>query len=167
MKKYLSILLSLLFLMLCSCASAHHAAEVRTIEQRDSITVKTETVFVTDTVLVEIPAQTAERETRDSTSQLENDYSVSVARINPDGSLFHDLKTKPQKKAVEIQKPVERKDSIVYRDRQIEVPVSVERELGWWEKTSIQLFPASLAALLLTAICLFRKQIIELIRRYI
>lgn len=92
-----------------------------------------------DTVYLEIPPQTAQRETRDSTSHLENDYAESDARINSDGSLYHDLKTKPQKKPLEFEKPVERKDSIVYRTKTVtETKVKeVPRELTWFQKTQI------------------------------
>ena len=96
-------------------------------------------VYVPDTIKVEIPAQTSERTTADSLSFLENDYAESTARVNPDGTLFHDLKTKPQAKPVPIDRPVEYRDSIVYRDRFRDRTntVEVERNLTWWEKTRI------------------------------
>lgn len=106
--KTLRLLIHLLMaaLLLCGCAASRHVSDSVTSEQRDTARVETVTIYVPDTVFVEIPAQTAERETRDSVSQLENDYAASEARINPDGSLYHDLRTKPQKKPVEFQKPV-------------------------------------------------------------
>ena len=109
--------------------------------------------------------RTAERTTQDSTSHLENDYALSDARINPDGSLYHDLKTKPQEKPVPIEKPVERKDSIIYRTQYIdrEVTVEVERELSWWEKTQIYGFWGLVVILLIV----YRKKIFALARRFI
>lgn len=88
---------------------------------------------------MDIPAQTAERTTRDSVSHLENDYAVSDARINPDGSLFHNLRTKPQKKPVETDKKIERRDSVVYKDRYLKVKekVSVPRDLTKFQKFEI------------------------------
>lgn len=132
-----------------------------------NVEVKYEKVFVHDTTYIEIPAQTAERTTRDSTSHLENDFAVSDAKINPDGSLFHDLKTKPQKKPVPVNKEIERRDSIAYVDRYVEVPVPVERSPTRWEKTCINLFPYSVVAILLLLVYVFRKPMRSLIRRFI
>lgn len=130
-------LLLLIALLLTACGTPKKL----TTTQQDStrIEIRETVIYVPDTVFVEIPAQTAERTTQDSTSHLENDYALSDARINPDGSLYHDLKTKPQEKPVPFDKPVEKKDSIIYRTQYIdrEVTVEVERELSWWEKTQI------------------------------
>ena len=153
--KTLRLLISLLMaaLLLCGCAASRHVSDSVNSEQRDTVRVKTVTIYVPDTVFVEIPAQTAERETRDSVSRLENDYATSEARINPDGSLYHDLRTKPQKKPVEFQKPVERRDSIVYRERvrteTVTETVEVPRQLTWFQKTSIYGFWAAIIFLMI------------------
>lgn len=153
--KTLRLLIPLLMaaLLLCGCAASRHVSDSVNSEQRDTVRVKTVTIYVPDTVFVEIPAQTAERETRDSVSNLENDYATSEARINPDGSLYHDLKTKPQKKPVEFQRPVERRDSIVYRERvrteTVTETVEVPRQLTWFQKTSIYGFWAAIIFLMI------------------
>ena len=153
--KTLRLLIPLLMaaLLLCGCAASRHVSDSVNSEQRDTVRVKTVTIYVPDTVFVEIPAQTAERETRDSVSNLENDYATSEARINPDGSLYHDLKTKPQKKPVEFHKPVERRDSIVYRERvrteTVTETVEVPRQLTWFQKTSIYGFWAAIIFLMI------------------
>ena len=153
--KTLRLLIPLLMaaLLLCGCAASRHVSDSVNSEERDSVRVETVTIYVPDTVFVEIPAQTAERETRDSVSNLENDYATSEARINPDGSLYHDLKTKPQKKPVEFQKPVERRDSIVNRERvrteTVTETVEVPRQLTWFQKTSIYGFWAAIIFLLI------------------
>ena len=148
------------------CSSSKKAIS---IEKRDSVRteIRYEKVFIKDTAYIEIPAQISERIIKDSVSFLENDYALSNARLNSDGTLFHDLRTKPQNKPVVIDTKIERRDSIIYKDREIEVPIPVERELGWWEKTSIRLFPYSLFALSLICLYLFRKPILTLIRRFI
>lgn len=94
-------LLLLIALLLTACGTPKKL----TTTQQDStrIEIRETVIYVPDTVFVEIPAQTAERTTQDSTSHLENDYALSDARINPDGSLYHDLKTKPQEKPVPIE----------------------------------------------------------------
>lgn len=163
MKRVL-IFISLMFL-LGGCGTTRRLTE--TTHQQDSVRVEvqTRTEYVKDTVYLEIPAQTAERTTTDSTSHLENDYAVSDARINPDGTLYHDLNTKPQEKPFEVEMPVERKDSIVYRykDRTIYETVEVERELTWWQKTQMYGF----WGLLVIVLILFRKELFSLIKRFI
>lgn len=146
-------------LFLCLALSGCRGSKVATTERRqDSISTKvvTKTSFVTDTVYFPIPAQTAERTTRDSTSHLENDYATSDARINPDGTLYHDLRTKPQEIPQEVETPVERQDSIVYRyrDRTATDTVAVERELTWWQRTQMYGFWVALAAL---GVCFCRQ----------
>lgn len=159
----MKIPLLFIILLLTACGTPRKL----TTTQQDStrIEIRETVIYVPDTVFVEIPAQTAERTTQDSTSHLENDYALSDARINPDGSLYHDLKTKPQEKPVPIEKPVERKDSIIYRTQYIdrEVTVEVERELSWWEKTQIYGFWGLVVILLIV----YRKKIFALARRFI
>ena len=166
MKALLYILAAVL--LFTSCSTCRHIAASQ--EQRqDSIhtEVVTKTYFVTDTVFVEIPAQTAERTTADSVSQLENDYATSEARINPDGTLYHDLKTKPQDIPKEVQTPVEQKDSIVYRYRYRDVvkTVEVERELTWWQKTQMYGFWVATIALLAYLCIANRKRIVSWIMK--
>ena len=158
MKALLYILAAVL--LFTSCSTCRHIAASQ--EQRQDSThteVVTKTYFVTDTVFLEIPAQAAERTTADSVSQLENDYATSEARINPDGTLYHNLKTKPQDIPKEVQTPVQQKDSIVYRYkyRNIVKTVEVERELTWWQKTQIYGFWVAIAALIVY-ICIANRQ---------
>ena len=162
---YICICISIL-IAFGGCSSSKKAIS---IEKRDSVRteIRYEKVFIKDTAYIEIPAQISERIIKDSISFLENDYALSNARVNSDGTLFHDLRTKPQNKPVVVDTKIERRDSIIYKDREIEVPIPVEREIGWWEKTSIRFFPLSLSALFLICLYLFRKPILTLIRRFI
>lgn len=159
--KHLPLLLLLIFL-LGGCASSRRLSE--SVHQQDSVDVRVETriEYVPDTVLIEIPAQTAERETADSISHLENDYATSDARINPDGSLFHDLKTKPQKKPVNVERPVEYRDRIVYKTKTVTETkiVKVPRDLTWWQKTQIYGF----WVILFILVIVYRKNILSLIK---
>ena len=153
-------------ILLAGCSPCKHLAETQEQMQDTTHTeVVTKTYFVTDTVRVEIPAQTAERTTADSVSQLENDYATSEARINPDGTLYHDLKTKPQEIPKEVQTPVERNDSIVYKYKYRTVyetiEVEVERELTWWQKTQMYGFWVALLVIAIT----YRKGIWSIIKR--
>lgn len=146
--KSVSINLLLLFVtMLCGCESSHHTQH--DLFQHDSIFVQHEKSYITDTVYVEIPLMLSERTIHDSVSRLENDYAASEARINPDGTLYHDLRTKPQKKPIEVQKPVERRDSIVYRERVRTETVEVPRKMTWFQMTSIYGFWAAIIFLMI------------------
>lgn len=84
--------------------------------------------YITDTIKVAIPYE-REVATRDTSSHLENAYAMSDAAILPDGRLFHTLETRPQLRSFTIQKPVLRRDSVVYRNFYREVEVEVKAEL--------------------------------------
>lgn len=165
MKRLLVVALSC-FLYSCR-TQKKFTTTVVTENENKNVEVRYEKIFVPDTVYLEIPAQTAERTTKDSTSNLENDFATSTAKINPDGTLYHDLNTKPQDKPVPTEKEVERKDSIIYVDKFTEIPVPVEKELSWWEQTCIKWFPYSIGTLLLSLIVILRKPMLNLIRRFI
>lgn len=165
-------LLYILFIaaLLTGCATPRKAISTDSQQQRDSVRIeyRERTVLVPDTVFVEIPAQTAERTTPDSLSHLENDYAESTARINQDGSLYHDLKTKPQTKPVTTNKEIQERDSVrtVYRDRivkqTITETVEVEKKLSWFQKTQI----AGFWTLLVFLMIVYRKKIFgTLVRR--
>jgi hypothetical protein len=165
-------LLYILFIaaLLTGCATPRKITSTDSQQQRDSVRIeyRERTVLVPDTVLVEIPAQTAERTTPDSLSRLENDYAESTARINQDGSLYHDLNTKPQMKPVKTNKEIQQRDSVrtVYRDRivkqTITEKVEVEKKLSWFQKTQI----AGFWTLLIFLMIVYRKKIFgTLVRR--
>lgn len=142
---------------MCGCCPCRHLTTKKNSQDSTRVEVRTQTILVPDTVYLEIPSQTAERTTRDSVSHLENDYAVSDARINADGSLYHDLRTKVQKRAIETDKRVETRDSLIYRDKVVNVKetVSVPRELTTFQK--IQIFGFWLLLVLVVfVVCLNR-----------
>lgn len=148
-------------LLFGGCSPGKHLAKTQQQQDSTRVEVRKEIVYVPDTVYLEIPAQTAERTTRDSTSHLENDYATSDARINTDGTLYHDLKTKPQEIPKEVQTPVERNDSIVYKYKDRTVYETVERELTWWQRTQMYGFWVALLVIVIT----YRKGIWSIIKR--
>lgn len=142
---------------MCGCCPCRHLTTEKNSQDSTRVEVRTQTILVPDTVYLEIPSQTAERTTRDSVSHLENDYAVSDARINADGSLYHDLRTKVQKRAIETDKRVETRDSLICRDKVVNVKetVSVPRELTTFQK--IQIFGFWLLLVLVVfVVCLNR-----------
>lgn len=88
-----------------------------------------------DTVYVEVPAQSAKVFARDSVSHLETDFAVSDAAVTADGMLRHSLENKtvryPAIVPVKDSEKVQSRDSIVYRNVSVEVPVKMP--LSWWE----------------------------------
>ena len=125
-------------LLFSSCRTGR---QVVVVEARDSVRVeeRVREIKVTDTLFVEVPAQSAERTTADSTSHLENDYAVSDARINPDGSLSHSLETKPRTDTLTQELSVQAKDSIIYREKVIPKIYPVEKELNRFTQMRIWL----------------------------
>lgn len=113
-------------LLLGGCCSSRRLTTENNRRDSTRVEVRTQIIHVPDTVYLEIPPQKSERTTADSTSHLENDYAVSDARINPDGTLFHNLNTKPQRKPLPTEKEIIRNDSIVYKDRYVNKTVTKE-----------------------------------------
>ena len=170
------VIITILVLILSGCCTQRVVEQNTTvIQQKDSANkeVRIEKVikYVTDTVFIEIPSQTAERTIQDSVSHLENDYAVSDARINYDGTLYHDLRTKPQRKPVEYQKPVEHRDSVrveyvtktEYIDRTERV--EYEKKLTWWQSFCIRWFPWQFLVIVVLICVIYRKPILGFIRK--
>lgn len=149
--------------LLCSCGAGKHLP-LQT-EQKDSVlvVVREVTKHIRDTVILEIPAQTTENTTRDTSSHLETDYAESDARIKPDGTLHHILRNKEQDKPVPVDIPVTQKDSIVYRDRYVYETVEVPRDLTSWQKWQMRSFWILLA---IVVVYVLRKPLLVLIQRF-
>ena len=163
MKRLLIVTLCTLAAALTACCPCRHLTE--SSRRRDSVRVETvvRTERIKDTVFIDIPAERERQTIRDTASHLETSYAISDARINADGSLFHSLANKPQKKPVPTEKEIIYRDSIVYRDKIVEKSVPVERELTWWQQTQIRGFWVAIIIILV----LLRKKIFPLIRRFI
>lgn len=148
----------------CSCRSKQVV-----VGKRDSVRVETKyrEVLKTDTVRIEIPLQRAERNTLGKVSKLENDFAFSNAWINPDGSLHHDLSTKPQMKPVHVQTKTIYKDSIAYVDKEVSKPVYIEKKLSWWQKTSIDYFGWMVSICLALLTWILRKPILLVFNKII
>ncbi len=121
--------------------SCRTGRQVVVVEARDSVRVeeRVREIKVTDTLFVEVPMQKESTTVRDSTSHLENDYAVSDARINPDGSLYHSLETKPRTDTLTQELSVQAKDSIIYREKVVPKIYPVEKELNWFARMRIWL----------------------------
>ena len=125
----------ILALLSSACCRKTTPIYITTIDSTH-VEVRETTITVVDTAYITIPEQSIKQTVKDSTSFLETDFATSTASILPDGSLFHELKNKPQDIPVEVENKIQQKDSIVSNDRVVykEVPVEVEKELSWWGK---------------------------------
>ena len=125
-------------LLFSSCRTGR---QVVVVEAKDSIRIEERLryVQVVDTFFMEVPPQSGERTTADSTSHLENDYAVSDARINPDGSLYHSLETKPRTDTLTQELYVQVRDTTIYREKVIPKVVTVEKGLNRFTQMRIWL----------------------------
>lgn len=132
------LVVSIVLLVFSSCRTGR---QVVVVEGKDSIRIEERLRYVpvVDTFFMEVPAQSAERTTVDSTSHLENDYAVSEARIMADGSLFHSLETKPRTDTLAREVGVQVRESIVYREKVVPQPVPIEKPMGWFTQMRLWL----------------------------
>ena len=138
-----------LFSALCvACATARQAAPSEKIITETRI----ETVYKTDTVLLEIPKIVEKVVTKDTVSALENDYAKSQAVIS-DGLLTHSLETKPVQKPVEVQTKIVYRDSIIVKDNVIVQTVEVEKELTGWQTFKMKTGGFALGIIVLLIVC--------------
>ena len=149
-------------LLLVGCKSPKEIVrEVTVIETHDSVH------FVHDTLYFDVPVQTAQIVTKDSTSVLENDWAISQVAINKDGTLSHKLESKQKSVPVPFEKQVETKTQVIYRNRDVKVPVPVEKQLTKWEKFRLSAFWWLLGACAVGAVVVFRKPLFAIVRRFI
>ncbi|MBR5834583.1 MAG: hypothetical protein IKY66_00300 [Bacteroidales bacterium] len=138
-----------LFSALCvACATARQAAPSEKIITETRI----ETVYKTDTVLLEIPKIVEKVVTKDTVSALENDYAKSKAVIS-DGLLTHSLETKPVQKPVEVQTKIVYRDSVIVKDNVIIQTVEVEKELTGWQTFKMKTGGFALGIIVLLIVC--------------
>ena len=142
--------ITILIIALCvSCGPARHAS----VSDSTRVEVREVTRYVKDTMYLELPVITERIVTRDTMSHLENDYAVSEASISG-GYLSHSLATKPARTPVEIEAREVVRDSIVFRDKLVEVPVEVEKPLSRWQRALLALGRTMLAMLCAAALWL-------------
>ena len=149
-------LLPLLLLVLVSCAT-------QKVVTRENVRVIEHAEFIPVTVNVPIPEITSEITVKDTSSHLENRYSESDARINSDGSLYHNLKTKPQNITATSEAKVQYRDSIVRIESETIIEKPVEKKLGWWQKFRMNSFWVLLALLIFS----YRKAIWTIVKIFI
>ena len=141
------ILLLLLFLSVaCSTIKQVTPREQTTLE------IRTETVFVPDTVYIELPRIVEKVQTLDTISVLENKYAKSAASVS-DGVLTHNLETKPVKEPAIVQKQIVYKDSIIVKEVDVDHYIEMPADLTPWQSFKIKLGGYAFALIILLIVC--------------
>ena len=141
------ILFSLLFLSVdCSVTRQVTPREQTTVE------IRTETVYVPDTVYVELPRIVEKVQTLDTVSVLENKYAKSEALVE-NGTLNHSLELKPVKEPAIVQKQIVYKDSIIVKEVDVDHYIEMPAELTPWQSFKIKLGGYAFALIILLIVC--------------
>lgn len=127
---------------------------IRQVTPREQTTVeiRTETVYVPDTVYVQLPAVSQSVETLDTISVLENKFAVSEASVSGN-VLKHYLEVKPVNEPVAIQKEIVYRDSVVLQQVDIDHYIEVPAELTAWQSFKIKLGGYAFALIILLIVC--------------
>ena len=160
MKKFIILLIPLLGLFSCRTHKPTIIPPERVVTQIERVT-----EVRWDTAYIEVPAQSAEVVIPDSVSHLETDFATSDARINPDGTLCHNLRNKPQERPAMVPMTVQRVDSIV--EREVPVPVYIDKPSNKATQFKIDAFWWLIGGLAVLIAILFRKPIGTLIKGFI
>ena len=145
MKNFILVLFSLLCV---ACGSVKQVTPTERVVTETRI----ETVFQTDTILLEIPKIVENVVTKDTVSVLENDYAKSQAVMSY-GLLAHSLETKPVQKPVEVQTKIVYRDSVIVKDNVIVQTVEVEKELTGWQTFKMKTGGFALGIIVLLIVC--------------
>ena len=141
----------ILFLLLFLSVACSVTRQVTPREQT-TVEVRTNTVFVQDTVYVQLPAVSQSVETLDTVSVLENKYAVSEAQIS-NGVLAHSLEVKPVREPAIVQKEIVYKDSIIVREVDVDHYIEVPAELTAWQSFKIKLGGYAFALIVILIVC--------------
>ena len=145
MKNFILVLFSLLCV---ACGSVKQVTPTERVVTETRI----ETVYKTDTVLLEIPKNVEKVVTKDTVSVLENDYAKSQAVVSY-GLMAHSLETKPVQRPVEVQTKIVYRDSIIVKDNVIVQTVEVEKELTGWQTFKMKTGGFALGIIVLLIVC--------------
>ncbi len=103
-------------------------------DTRDSVRTEIRTEYRDTTIYVQLPAESVENKTTDTTSHLETSIAESSARIL-NGVLYHSLRNKDTRLPALIQLPMQYATTDYIRMVTNRVVVEVEKELSWWQET--------------------------------
>ena len=145
MKNFILFFL-LFFSVACSTIKQVTPREQTTLE------IRTETVYVPDTVYIELPRFVERVQTLDTISVLENKYAKSEALVE-NGTLNHSLELKPVKEPAIVQKQIVYKDSIIVKEVDVDHYIEMPAELTPWQSFKIKLGGYAFALIILLIVC--------------
>ena len=145
MKNFILLFLSFLSVA-CSTMKQVTPREQTTLE------IRTETVYVPDTIYIELPRIVEKVQTLDTISVLENKYAKSEAQVL-NGVLAHSLETKPVKEPAIIQRQIVYKDSIIVKEVDVDHYIEMPAELTPWQSFKIKLGGYAFALIILLIVC--------------
>ena len=175
MKRLLIFLIPLLMLTSCHTNKQAQTLPPAPVVLNNSDSVRVETIIRTEYVPVRVevpvPQQSVNNIVEADTSHIETDVAESNAWIRPDGSLYHNLINKNIKlsgEAYVLQTTIENNNEAV-RTKEIPVPqpypVYVEKSLSTSEQFKLSAFWYLVGASLISAVYIFRKPLLILIRK--
>lgn len=175
MKRLQIYLIPLLVLTSCHTNKQAQTLPPAPIVLSNSDSVRVETIIKTEYVPVRVevpvPQQSVNNIVEADTSHIETDVAESNAWIRPDGSLYHNLFNKNIKLSGEAYVPqttIENNNEAV-RTKEIPVPqpypVYVEKSLSTSEQFKLSAFWYLVGASLISAVYIFRKPLLILIRK--
>lgn len=162
MRRPLFIACACVAVTLASCSSQKPIVETRTEVRYET---RYEETLVRDTLIVEVPAQTASNVTLENSSHLETDFATSDAWTDSLGLLHHTLANKAQEIPVEYDRPEVRVESTATEKEQVKVPVYIEKKLTRWQEFRLESFGWLIGAVVLLLAWVARKPIVTLLKR--
>lgn len=159
---FVVVCIIIIALLCCSCRSTK--TSVVEVVVNDTIR-ETSTVveYIPDTIYIEVPAEEKERTTKDSTSHLETSYAESNARINKDGTLYHDLSNKSGERPVEVKTKVITQTRNLAINNKKERTITIEKKLSLMKRIAVKFFPWVLAGFVGLLGWTFRKPLLRLV----
>lgn len=137
---FVATLLLIAALLLSGCRS-HKTIGKESSATSDSVRIeyREKIVYKPHNVYIEVPVESKERISPDSTSHLETSFAISDASmVWIDGVAFlrHSLENKPQKIEKQDSVPVTEKEKIVWKTRRVTYNKTEirEKQLAWWQK---------------------------------
>ena len=109
-----------------------------TPREQTTVEVRTNTVYVPDTVYIEIPQIVEKVQTLGTISVIDTKYAISEAQVS-NGVLAHSLEVKPVREPAIVQKQIVYKDSLVVKEVDVDHYIEMPAELTAWQSFKIKL----------------------------
>jgi len=123
-----------------------------TPREQTTVEVRTNTVFVPDTVYIEIPRIVEKVQTLDTISVIDTKFAVSEAQVS-NGVLAHSLEIKPVREPAIVQKEIVYRDSVVLQQMDVDHYIEVPAELSWWQQLKLRIGGIALGIIITLIVC--------------